>query len=153
MTKRSPRVTAGGDSSRSRAAVVWPGCGVSSGKSRRQADSRQHLRGALMDAHARAVPQRPRRRQQLQIGVDAARGLERPGATSVSPRATLVDVDAAEIDRRALAGARLGLLLAVHLHAAHLHAAAARRIRSSSSIGNPPRHQRAGDDRAEALHR
>ena len=89
-------------------------------------------RGAVMQAHARAVLERLRAGSSSISASTRRVTLSVPGAASVSPRDDVADVDAAEVDRRALAGDRLGRALAVHLHAAHLARArrrAARRAR------------------------
>ena len=80
-----------------------------------------------MKPHARAVLQRLRAGQQLDDRVGEPRLVERAGRDERLPARDLVDLDARQVDGGALPGDRLGLLLAVHLDAAHLHAAVAGR--------------------------
>ena len=90
-------------------------------------DAPENLRRALMKPHARAVPQRLRAGKHLDAASASRVSSNAPGVTSACPRAISSHLDAAEVDGRALPGHRLRPLLAVHLHAAHLHPPAARR--------------------------
>ena len=118
-------------------------------------DAPEHLGRALVEPHARAVLQRPRVGQHLddRVGQRASRRTRR-ASTSDSPRSisstsTPPRLTAARCPATAASARR-----AVHLHAAHLHRPARPgRSASSSSTRDAARHQRAGDDGAEALHR
>ena len=95
----------------------------------RDRDAAEHFRRAVVHAHARAVLERLRRRQQIDRRIDAARDAQRARRGQRFSARDVADVDAAKIDRGALAGDRRGGRAAVHLDAAHLDLAALRQHR------------------------
>ena len=97
------------------------------GRGADQRHTAENLGGALMEPHPGSVLQGLGAGQDLDDGVGQPRFLERTRCHECLPARDLVDFHPGQVDRGPLAGHRLRALLAMHLHAANLHAPAARR--------------------------
>ena len=157
-TNRSPRVRASGTSTRTRAKAPPPGSSAArktrglraSRRSGRRGERNpgHRLRGAVVAADARAMPQRRRPRQERDRGVEPARRIEAAARGQGVAAPELVDVDAVQVHGDAPAGSGRCPRPAVHLHAADLDPPAGRQYVQLHLGPDLPRHQRAGNDGA-----
>ena len=109
--------------------------------------------GALVEAHPRAVFQRPCARKQFHARVDHPRRLEQVRRHERLPTRHLLHLHASQVHGRPLASDDLLPAFTVHLQAAQLDRAVARQQQELVILADATGHEGAGHDRAKAFHR
>ncbi len=115
-------------------------------------ERREHLRGRVVDEHLAARRQRARA-EVAELDVEDVRAGDAPGVREQIAAREVVDGDAAEVERRAVAGARALDRRAVDLDAAHPRRQPRRHDLQLVADHDFSAKHGAGDDRAEALDR